>query len=202
MAGSDKRNILNRAKCAKTFGVSVKTVSAWVDRGCPFVQKGEKGTEWLFDTAAVFRWHMQNVASPGDTAPQADDQTVEPANYEKARARKMMAEAAIAEIDLDIKAGTVVPIDMVLGAMADEYATVRSRLAALPGMIAPKLDATRATEFLPKIAHAVDDVLKELSADERIAAEVDRGPGAAPGDAGSEAVDAEAGSAADAAAVG
>ncbi len=195
MAGSAKKNIVNRANCAKTFGVSVKTVSAWVDRGCPFEQKGTKGTEWLFDTATVFRWHMQNVSGPGASELVDTDQKVEPANYEQARARKMQAEAALAEIDLELKSGSVAPLDVILDVMASEYATVRTRLGSLPGVLAPRLDPVRATQFQPVIADVVDDILKELSADERIAANGAEAFGGSGGDAGGPPPDPEAGSA-------
>jgi len=202
MTGSADKNIVNRANCAKTFGVSVKTISAWVRRGCPYEQKGGKGTEWLFDTPKVFRWHLENVEGPAEAPAEADEPKSTPANYEQARARKMQAEAALAEIDLELKAGSVALIDVVLDAVSSEYATVRTRLGSLPGILAPRIDASRAHELQPVIAEAVDDILRELSADERLAEDGPDAIARGGGDEDGPPRNTEAGSAPDAKGMG
>lgn len=196
MSGSVDRNTVNRANCAKIFGVSVKTVSAWVRRGCPIEQKGAKGKEWLFNTPDVFRWHLQNVEGPGEPQGGPDQLKIQPANYDQARARKMLAEAAIAEIDLAKAEGRVVDVELVAEVVTREYSTVRARLTALPGRLAPELDAARALEFEPVIAEMVDDILKELSADDVIGEPTDEAGGGGVRLSGDPPADVEAGSAA------
>lgn len=190
------KNVVNRAMCGKTFGVSVKTIDAWVRRGCPVERKGRKGVEWLFDTVAVYRWHMEAVEAPTARADAPEEAQSIPATYEQARARKMAAEAAIAEIEQARAEGSVADLDMVIDVVTQEYATIRARITSLPGQLAAQLDPARAAEFLPLIASEVDDILKELSADETIG-DPDGEPGGSrrPVDGG-QTEDAEAGSAA------
>ena len=168
----------NRIKVAEIFGVSVETVTAWVRRGCPCLQQGAKGREWKFNTADVFGWHVaqMSLTADGDAAP----------NFNDDRARKMAADADLAEIERDLARGRVIQTETVVGLVRREYATVRTRLSALPGAIAPQLDPERAAEFLPVIAEAVDDVLKELSADGDLAQGGDIG-----GEADSDAAERE-----------
>lgn len=48
----------NKALLAEWFGVSIATVDAWVRRGCPSVQRGEKGRPWIFDLKEVAAWRF------------------------------------------------------------------------------------------------------------------------------------------------
>tara|TARA_R110002073_G_scaffold120601_2_gene262652 strand:- start:3755 stop:4294 length:540 start_codon:yes stop_codon:yes gene_type:complete len=152
--------LVNRVKLAEIFGVSVDTVTAWVKRGCPYLSGGAKGKQWSFNSASVFRWHLEAVDGP---------EGVTPVNYEQSKARKMAADAALAEIELDRARGAVVELAVVIDAVTEEYATVRTRLGSLPGILAPRLSPEHALEYQPLIADVVDDILKELSADERFA---------------------------------
>lgn len=175
---------VNRAKLAETFGVSVDTVSAWVKRGCPVVEKGSKGKPWVFNTKAIFEWHLGSSLA---------DEKARPETYEKSKARKMQIDAELAEIDLDLKRGTVVEVFEIAQLVRDEYATIRGRFLSLPGELAHELDATRAVEFQPVIAEAIDEILAELTQDDSLAS----GETDSTGDpAGGEAGDAPARSAA------
>lgn len=185
LARTHSGSLVNRVKLAEIFGVSVDTVSAWVKRGCPYLVGGDKGKQWSFNSASVFRWHLESVdGSSGSQTPE---------NYEKSKARKMAADAALAEIELERARGSVVELSVVLDAVTEEYATVRTRLGSLPGILAPRLSPDRALEYQPVIADVVDDILKELSADERFADTVDETGDGDEGAEGGSPADAEAG---------
>jgi phage terminase Nu1 subunit (DNA packaging protein) len=51
-----KERIGNKADLANWFGVSLTTADQWLRRGCPYLQRGERGKEWRFDFLAVAKW--------------------------------------------------------------------------------------------------------------------------------------------------
>jgi phage terminase Nu1 subunit (DNA packaging protein) len=84
---------VNRNELAEVFGVTPPTVTAWVERGCPYLAGGRKGRVWLFDTAAVARWREE----------QARQEAQEPTAavpLEEAQRRREVALAELAELDL------------------------------------------------------------------------------------------------------
>jgi phage terminase Nu1 subunit (DNA packaging protein) len=176
--------VVNREGLADVMGVSNTTVSAWAKRGCPYLQQGGAGREWQFNTAHVIEWRLNEMAGKlGDGAK----------DYDEGQARKMQADADLAEIKRDKERGKLIELQVVADVVRGEYATVRTRLGSLPGILAPRLDSSRALEFQPVIAEVVDDILTELSADDRLQDDADsqRADDAAGGSPG----DPEAGSA-------
>jgi terminase small subunit / prophage DNA-packing protein len=60
------RRKANKAEVAEWFGVSVPTVDAWIRRGCPHLQRGNRGLSWIFDIKAVAEWYYGASDSPED----------------------------------------------------------------------------------------------------------------------------------------
>lgn len=60
------RRKANKAELAEWFGVSVPTVDAWIRRGCPHLQRGNRGLSWVFDIKAVAEWYYGASESPDD----------------------------------------------------------------------------------------------------------------------------------------
>jgi len=89
-----------------------------------------------------------------------------PPDMEHDRARKMAAEADLAEMRRDVESGRLIELQVVADVVRGEYSTVRTRLGSLPGILAPRLDTGRAIEFQPIIAEAINEILAELSADD------------------------------------
>lgn len=143
------------------LGVHRNTLSTWVKRGCPHLQKADRsrGQEWQFDLAAVVRWREDQAvaAALGDTT-QIDDK--------EARRRKLAAEAALTELELAKEQGKVVEIDQVARVVGEEYANCRARLLAIPSKLAPLLDATPGINAKRDlIEQAITEALDELTAD-------------------------------------
>ena len=53
---------LNRAEAAMFFGVALTTIDAWIRRGCPVTQRGDRGVPHSLDSAAVARWYAEDYA--------------------------------------------------------------------------------------------------------------------------------------------
>lgn len=147
---------VNRRKLASTFGITLPTVDAWVEKGMPFETEGGLGREWVFDTKDCIAWWAEEqhrrrasaIAPPGQES------------YEEAERRKMVAAADKAELELARAAQLVVPIDEVAGVVLEENIRVRNRLLALPNELRPKALAVlpndrQAAEGLVSAAEAI-----------------------------------------------
>jgi phage terminase Nu1 subunit (DNA packaging protein) len=111
---------VNRKQLADVFGISLPTVDAWVRSGCPFDQKGDRGREWVFDTADVMRWREQ-LARDDSGGQDAQDEA-------QLKRRKQLAEARSAELDLLERMGAVADIGVMERAWARVLAELQSSL--------------------------------------------------------------------------
>lgn len=150
---------VNRADLASLTGASLVTIDNWVRRGMPFVQRGSKGREWIFDTAQCIEWlRQQDVeAALGDTAK---------IDYDEARRRKMAADAALAEYELAKARRTVITVEEATAMIADDYARCRRRLMEIPGRLSQRLAGESDPAAVERMLK--DDVtaaLEELTAD-------------------------------------
>ncbi len=50
--------LANKAQVAEFFEVSVNAVDGWIRRGCPFIQRGDLRTPWIFDLLKVLEWRF------------------------------------------------------------------------------------------------------------------------------------------------
>lgn len=94
---------VNRAELARLLDCSLPTITSKVAKGMPFIQKGGRGKEWMFDTAAVITWEKdQAVANViGDLTEVAEDEL---------KRRKLAAETTIVEIEAAKAKSEVVPV--------------------------------------------------------------------------------------------
>ena len=169
---------VNQTGLADTFGVSLPTVRAWVRRGCPVVQRGAKGKQWVFNTADVAQWREDEAAAAavGDTSKM---------DMDEARRRNEAAKAAMAELDLAKRRGELIEIEAVAEHVGEEYSRLRAKLLALPVKLAPMLEnAESLQERREIIEDAIVECLAELTADEDSAEEPGQG---ATGDEDDEA---------------
>jgi len=151
--------IVNRSELAEIFGKSLPTVSAWVARGCPVLERGAKGREWQFDTAAVADWIVGQAvaAASGDTSKM---------DIEEARRRKLAAEATLAEMEVDQRGARVILVDDAVRLFGDQCATIRTHLIAMPSNWAPRLHRLKTVaEVFQVLTVAVHETLENLSAD-------------------------------------
>lgn len=85
--------------------MSLPTVDAWVRSGCPYDQKGERGKEWIFDTADVMRWREKLAR---DDAGGEDVQ-----DGEALKRRKLANDVRMGDLDFLERSGQLASIDAV-----------------------------------------------------------------------------------------
>jgi phage terminase Nu1 subunit (DNA packaging protein) len=162
---------VNLGEAAQIAGVSVNTVRAWLRRGLPAVQR--QG-EWRIDVEAMQAWRQRHLAAARPSAGKRE--------IEAARARKLAAEAAMAEIDLALKCGDAVSIADAARGWAELVAAFRARILALPARLAPALVAeTDLLRARAAVEAALHEALRELG---RHGEELCDGAGGACGAAG------------------
>jgi len=86
----------------------------------------------------------QPAAVDGEKTPKTESEEEPPADagtpdYQKARARRETANAELAEMESATRAGQLMETALVLAAVADAGATLRTHLATLPAILAPQL---------------------------------------------------------------
>lgn len=85
-----------------------------------------------------------------------------------AELHKTSYEAKLKELDYDLKSGRVVLIDDVAAAIGAQYASIRTRLLAMPAETAPQLfNCKTVTEIQDRLHLLIVRILEELSEDER-----------------------------------
>lgn len=127
MSDQEKRGkFVNRADLADTFGISLPTVDAWVKKGCPVVERGSKGRQWVFDTAVVHDWRIQLALSDSVTATASAGGQI---SKDEADRRKAVAQAVVAEVDADEALKSVVSRFDAEALMADFCQALRAGMS-------------------------------------------------------------------------
>ena len=130
---------------AVEFGRDRRTVATAIREIQPMSRKGKVELYRLTDVLPCL------VAAP------------KPADLEDAKARKLAAEAELAEIELAKARAEVVVIAVAAKLVADEYAAVRAKLLSIPSKLAPML-AIEPTEAGCRalVQRAINEALDEL----------------------------------------
>lgn len=142
---------VNRSELAEVFGKSLPTISTWITKGCPVVERGRRGKEWVFDTADVANWLEQVAVTniQGDTSK---------LDMDEAKRRKTAAEAALAELDLAKARGEVIESATVEKAWSDLILSFRAKVLSVPPKMAPMLIVAG---DVAEIERLLDDSLRE-----------------------------------------
>lgn len=127
MAARDRGKRVNRAELADTFGVSLPTVDGWVRAGCPVVERGGRGKQWVFNTAAIAEWLRDRAVEDATGSERADE-----AEW---RARKLRAQALHEELELAKKRGEVAPVEDFRRATTRLMTLVRVNMLNVPDRV-------------------------------------------------------------------
>jgi len=104
-----------------------------------------------------------NLSAPKEKNPVGRPR-IEDADYNAARARKMEADAQMAELELLQAKGKLVPAEDVAGAWVDVLAAMKARLLALPSVCAPVCATeTELATVQSILENQVREALDELS---------------------------------------
>ena len=154
---------VNRAELAELLGCSLPTITSKVQRGMPYLQKGQRGKEWMFDTADVIGWEKDQAIknTVGDLSAVSEDEM---------KRRKLAAETTIVEIEAAKKRGEVAPLHDMETAWRDAVLEFKARIRLLPSRVAGQLvGLDNETEIKAVLLDEVDQsltVLSEYSADD------------------------------------
>lgn len=89
-----------------------------------------------------------------------------PADFDDARARKMAADAVLAEIEVAKARRDVVDVNVMAEIVADEYGAVRAKILGMPDKLAPVLATTESVEECRELLRlTIHEALEELSSD-------------------------------------
>lgn len=122
---------VNRSKLAETLGVTLPTVDGWVRAGCPVVQKGGRGVEWVFDVPDVAAWRIDRAVREATGDKVQDKDALE--------LRKLAAQAERAELELTEARGLVAPVREFERAMSRAFAEVRANVLNVPQRVVTQL---------------------------------------------------------------
>ena len=137
--------IVNRADLASLCGVSLPTIDAWLRKGCPIVERGSKGREAKFDSAAVIKWIKDSAVADAVSGMQDDDGRV---SRDEANRRRAVANAISAEVAADEDLKSVMSRFDGETDMSDFCQALRSALANTGAKIANRTAAmTRPAEI-------------------------------------------------------
>lgn len=151
-----KPNLVNRVTLSLILGKNVSTIDSWVRQGMPYVEKGSKGIDWLFDTSKVIKWRERKLRE--------EDSTPERIELDEARRRKTAAEAGILEIELQQKRGEVIEREEVELGLSQAFITIKQRLRTIPERLIPQIIAETDERICSELLLSeIDDALLELS---------------------------------------
>ena len=151
-----QRLLCNKAELAEAFKVSVASVDAWLRRGCPHVQRGNRGAAWVFNIIDVAEWRFGGT---GD----ADGATTDPENMSP-KERLDWYKGTRERLALERERGEMVSADEVAEAWEQQIAVAKGRLLSLPTRIAPELLGLGETRDIERtLKTAITSVLEELA---------------------------------------
>lgn len=157
MSSISTYKLVNKFQLAALFDKSIPTIDSWIRRGMPFIQQGDKSTEWQFDTSLVAKWREEQAVA----AILGNTKDVE---FEEARRRKIAAEAGILEIELQQKRREVISTEEVAHGLSHAYLTLKQRLRTIPERVVPQLIAEDDEQICRELLlNEIDDALLELS---------------------------------------
>lgn len=149
-AGPIDGRSVNRTELASICGVTVVTIDAWRAKGCPWVERGGRGKEWIFDTAAVIDWRLQRAVTDAVSGYQDESGKV---TSEEADRRKKVAQAITAEIAADEALRQVVSRHDAEAAMAAFCQVLKTGLANAAAKIAGRATTITSAPEIETMVH-------------------------------------------------
>lgn len=115
------------------------------------------GSRELYPWPEISRWLVEHARQEGR-------ESVKPADYEDAKARKMIAEAELAEYDVALKRGELMTVADGEKTIAEAFQRIRGQLLALPRRIAADVVGIQTLpEANARLTKAVAEVMEELA---------------------------------------
>ena len=134
---------------ADLFGVHRNTVATWVREGLPVQRRRGRVTD--LDLAAGIQWMRKRDLAAFEARLEAATSTPD---IDAARARKVAAEADLAELERDRRRGELVQTDAVEARWGEMAHSIREGVMSLPGM------AVQAAIIRPDQEATLDDLCR------------------------------------------
>ncbi|MFG0800797.1 hypothetical protein [Leclercia sp. GLN_9] len=136
---------INKNEYGRRYGVNESTVRGWVERGMP------QDTD-----AEATAWIVENILKP-----LRDTDTKE--QIEKARLRKLIAEAEQAETELDRQRELLIPADEVYKELNQFFKTLRDYFRTLPNKIQHEVfEQDSVLKVKRVLQQRIDEMLTEI----------------------------------------
>ncbi len=142
----DGRILLSTSKLAEIMSVSTKTVGVWERQGCPKEKRG-----W-YDIAAVIRWRGREIGVQGGTDGMA-------AKLE-ADTRLKQARAAMAEQELKVKSGELIPVILVEERMAEIMVDLKNSMLTIGNNVMTEL-YSQFPDLSQQVRRLIDGYIRE-----------------------------------------
>lgn len=160
---AEREETVSTAELARAFGVDERTIRNWVALGCPQRMRSKRPAYMLSEVIA-WRRKQDQIDARGSEKP---DLAAE-------QARKLRADADLAELKVQERRGELVPAADVERQMERLCGTLRSRVLGVRGRWAPRIlglgtmpDATRVLDELANdVLEALRSAGDELTSDE------------------------------------
>lgn len=150
--------VVGANELANMFGIRRGSVYQWMGEGMPVHKRGSGGVAHEFETEDVIRWHEQRAIknAVGEDSSHVD--------INEAKRRKLLAEAGIAEINLNKEKGKVVLLEDIERELSHQFALLRSRLRKVPERCVLRVIGQKdQTEIKNIILDEIDQCLDVLS---------------------------------------
>ena len=141
----------NKALVAEWFGVSIPAVDGWIRRGCPSVQRGEKGRPWVFDLLKVAEWRFRHDEGPIDPSGMTPKDRLD--HYRAERER----------LKLEQETGSLIPAAEVESVTAEVMKTLAQTLDTLPDVL--ERDAGISGEAVQIVQRVIDSARESMYSD-------------------------------------
>ena len=139
---------------AKDWGVTIRTVQNWAAAGMPTRTVDGERRVVRSDANAWLR-----AKAEADATAKA-----EPADADEAKARKLAAEARLAELELAQREGVMVTVEDAARVMEEKLAPLRSALVTLPQRVAPQVMGCKTVgEVTGKLSAAVAEAMTSIA---------------------------------------
>jgi hypothetical protein len=139
--------VMSLSMVAAYLDVSHDKIRVWLRDGLPYEKEPVKrGESYQFDIADVHKWVLayeralleEKFTEAAAMSAKAGSAPGGGETKEEADRRKAIAQANIAEIEEAKEAGAVVPIDVVITMVTDDYAQLRAGLESLGNQLADR----------------------------------------------------------------
>lgn len=147
---------VSMSELSRITGTNITTLKKYCREGAP--HEINTNGSYSIDTASFINWKLQQEV---DKAKGVDSTSL--ISIEDARRRREVAQALQAEIDLNEKMGTLMPIKDQLELFSKAIAGVRAQLVAMPNRVSGALEFQDKKEIRNTLDAEINQILTQLS---------------------------------------